>query len=211
MTRWIEVANETEAAKYGVQARLLCELDFASGMVRVHDGIGDLDFGGNTYTGVGTFGGVDEIQEDDKVTPAQVRLRLAGIPNETIGSAMTEVYQNRTVTLYWGFLDDSSGAWVEDPEVLWTGVMDVMNVTLGQNESSIELLCDDPDYCQPTVRRYTREDHQLDYASERFFEYLPKIPGFRAQWGAKGYGSGIITPPTTTFPFPFGGGGFRLP
>lgn len=210
MTRWVSPSNETEAAKAAVIPRLLADLDFSSGILRVHDGIGDLVYGGNTYLGVGTFGGVDEIQEDDKVTPAQMRLRLAGVPNETIGSAMTEVYQGRTVTLTWGFLSETTGQWVDDPEVLWSGVMDVMNITMGLNESSIELLCDDPDYAQPTIRRYTREDHQLDYASERFFEYLPKIPGFRAQWGAKGYGSGIITPPTTTFPFPFGGG-FRLP
>jgi len=207
VTRWVSSTNETEAAKVAVSPRLLADLDFASGMIRAHDGIGDLIWGANTYLGVGTFGGIGEIQEDDKVTPPQVPLKLAGVPNETIGSAMTESYQGRSVVLYWGFVDSVTGAWVATPETLWEGVMDVMNITLGANESTIELLCDDPDYTQPFIRRYTLEDHQIDFPGDRGFEFLPKIPGYRSMWGAKGYGSGLINPPSASprYPWPFSG------
>lgn len=210
MTRYASSDNETEGGKAAVTVRLLAALDFASGVVYVNDGTTNVEHSSNTYLGIGTFGGIEAIQEDDKVTPATVKLTLAGIPNELIGSAMTETYQGRAVTLYWGFLHESTGAWIDTPETLWAGVMDVMSVNLGPRESVVELICDDPDYCQPYVRRYTREDHQLDYSGDKFFEYVPNIPGFRSQWGSKGYGSGVIVPPTTTFPFPFGGG-FRLP
>ncbi len=213
MTRYASATNETEAAKTAVHVRMLAALDFPSGVVYVNDGTTDIDYDSHTYLGIGTFGRVEPIQEDDKVTPSQVKLTLAGIPNEVIGSAMTEAYQGRDVTLYWGFIDAATGAWVDTPETLWAGVMDVMTVTLGPRESTVELVCDDPDYTQPFVRRYTLEDHQLDYAGDKFFEFVSYIPGFRSMWGAKGYGSGLIVPPSASsrFPLPFGGGSFTLP
>lgn len=210
MSRYASGTNETEAAQSAVHVRLLAVLDFSSGIARVHDGVGDIAFGGDTYSGLGTFGGIEEITEDEKVTPTQIKLRLSGVASDTLAPALTETYQGRDITLYWGFLD-ATGAWVATPETLWSGVMDVMRVRLGPQTAEIELVCEDPDYTQPYVRTYTREDHQRDYAGDKFFEYVPKIPGFRSQWGAKGYGSGIIVPPTIAWPIPGLPPGFRLP
>ena len=200
MTRWANTANETAAAADNVPLRLLLDLDFASGMVYAHSGVGDIVWNGNTYLGVGAYGGFRQISEEAQVNPKPVTVTLAAIPGELISSAMTEVYQGRTATLWWGIVNDA-GAWVANPEILWTGVMDTMQVELSQGLGQIALVLEDPDYAQPQCRRYTLQDHQLDYAGDRGLEYLSRIPGFKGNWGQPGNSYGGAMPssrnPTT--------------
>ena len=209
MTRFASTTNEAEFAKESLAPILLADLDFASGMVRAHTGQGDIVWGGNTYTGVAGFGGLDDLTEEASVGTKPVRLRLAAIPNELISSAMTEQYQGRSVEIYIAAVNVDSGTFVDTPETLWEGIMDVMTVELGPETSVITLDCEDPDYSQPLPRRYTMADHQRRFAGDKFFEFLPRIQGFRAQWGAKGFGSGWVDPPSAPpFQLP---PGFRLP
>lgn len=207
MTRWVNTANETAAAQDNVPLRLLIDLDFVSGMVYAHSGVGDIVWNGNTYLGIGAYGGFRQITEEAQVNPKPVTVTLAAIPSELIASAMTEVYQGRTATLWWGIVNPDTGAWVANPEVLWTGVMDTMQVELSQGLGQIALVLEDPDYAQPQCRRYTLQDHQLDYAGDKGLEYLAKIPGFKGNWGQPGYGysnlggAGVNTRYPTTDPY----------
>jgi hypothetical protein len=195
MTRFVSATNEAEFARDSLAPLLLVDLDFASGMVRAHTGQSDIVWNGNTYTGVAGFGGVDEVTEEAGVSTKPLRLRLAGIPNELISSAMLETYQGRPVVLYMAAVNVETGTFVDTPETLWSGIMDVMTVELGPETSVITLDCEDPDYAQPLPRRYTQADHQRRFTGDRFFEFLPRIPQFRGQWGTKGFGSGWIDPP----------------
>jgi hypothetical protein len=189
--RFLAAANLAELAKLGVRLRLLAELDFPSGIVRVHDGVGNVEWMGNTYGSIGGFGSVEEMVEDTRSTPKQLVVRLAGVPNEALGSAMTENYQGRDFRLLMGWLNDA-GHWVAAPEEIWYGHMDVMKVRMGQNASEIRLVCEDPDYAAHDIRRMTLEDHQRDFAGDKFFELLKFIPGFKGNWGQKGYGYGSV-------------------
>lgn len=192
MTRWANSANETAAAADETPLRLLVDLDFVSGIVYAHAGIGELVWNGHTYSGVGNYGGFQSISEEASVNPKPITLTLAGIPGELISTAMTEVYQGRTATLWWGIVNPETNAWVANPEVLWTGVMDTMSIELAMNVGKISVVCEDPDYAQPQCRRYTLQDHQLDYPGDKGLEYLSAIPGFKGNWGQPGYGYGSM-------------------
>jgi hypothetical protein len=189
--RFLSGANLAELLKLGVRLRLMAELDFPSGIVRVHDGVGDIEWMGNTYGSIGGFGSVEELVEDTRATPKQLQVRLAAVPNEALGSAMTENYQGRDFRLLMGFLNHD-GQWIAAPEEIWYGHMDVMKVRMGRNESEIRLICEDPDYAIHDVRRMTLEDHQRDFAGDKFFELLRYIPGFKGNWAQKGYGYGSV-------------------
>jgi hypothetical protein len=191
MTRWATSPESTAAAAANTALRILVDLDFASGHVYAHAGNGNVVFAGNTYLGLGTFGGFDQITEQPQSAPKPVTLTLAGIPTELVASAMNEVYQGRAVTLYRGLLD-GNGAWIGTPAVLWSGVMDTMKISLAFGAATIALVCEDPDYAQPPSRRYTSVDLQADYPGDLGLEYLPAIMGFRGNWGAPGYGYGSI-------------------
>lgn len=210
-SRWSSSINATAAALPSVRFCLMCDLNFGSGSVYVHAGQGELPANGHIYLGLGTFGGFDQIIEDSQVVPRPLTLKLAGVPTELVASAMTEVYQGKTVTLWIGLLADN-GQWVAAPEQLWSGVMDTMQIDIGVGSSVISMVCEDPDYARPMGRRFTSADLQFDFPGDKGLEYLPAIPGFLGNWGVAGYGYGFIgnAPGSPTGPVtpqnPAGGG-----
>jgi hypothetical protein len=206
MSRWASGTNETAAAAPDTPLRLLVDLAFASGTVYANSGIGDLVWSGNTYLGLGAYGGFQQILEEAQVNPKPITLMLAGIPNELINTAMTEVYQGRTANLWWGIVNPETNAWIANPEVLWTGIMDTMAIDLGPTTSTISLVCEDPDYGQPQARRYTLQDHQMDYAGDKGLEWITNIPGFKGNWGQPGMGYGNMGS-SGAMSYPGGGGG----
>lgn len=183
MTRVIDAANQTEAAKARVRLAVLVDLDFPTGMVRAHDGVGPLTFGGNTYTGTGTFGGIDAVTEDLTGIARPVRLTLSGVDTSLISETMDEVYQNQTVTIYLGMIGDD-GAFVADPETVWEGRMDTMSIAVGSS-GEITLNCEPRLRREPRVARYTNEDQQIAYSGDRFFDLLHTIPGYVGKWGQR--------------------------
>jgi hypothetical protein len=191
MTRWVSGSNATAAAAANTPLRLLADLNFSGGYVYAHAGQGELVANGNTYLGLGMYGGFDQVIEQSGVIARPVTLKLGGVPNDLIYDAMSTVYQGRSITLWIGILNDAGG-WIAAPETLWSGVMDTMTIDIGFGTSSITLVCEDPDYATPIGRRYTQTDLQLDYPTDTGLAYMPAIPGFRGNWGQGGMGFGNI-------------------
>jgi len=72
VTRFASATNSTEAAKNAVRMFAAVALDFSSGFVRVHDGIGDIAWGGNTYYGIGQFGNIEAVTESIEILPRHI-------------------------------------------------------------------------------------------------------------------------------------------
>jgi hypothetical protein len=195
VTRWASNTNETQAAKAATYLVTLCELNFDSGTIRVHDGAGPLSFGGNTYLGIGTYGSFDIVDENIDNVARGIRLTLSGVESGLVSTVMTETYQGRTVTLYLGLLAEDM-TFVDDPEELWSGRIDTMSISLDQNSATISVSCEYRLRKEPVVARYTDTDQRLAYAGDRFFDLTQKIPQFKASWGDK---------PNT---YSYGGGGY---
>lgn len=184
MSRWTSASNEAQAALPATYLVVLAAFDFSSGMVRFHDGSGSLSFGGNTYTGIGQFGSIELIEENIDTVARGVRCTLSGLDASLVSTAMTESYQGRAATFWLGMLNEQL-AFVDTPEEIWSGRMDTMTITYGQNTASISLQCEHRLRKEPLVSRYTDTDQRLAYSGDRFFDLLPKIPQFRASWGDK--------------------------
>jgi hypothetical protein len=177
--------------------QVMVDLDFASGHVRAHDGIGPIEFGGNTYSGVGTFGSIDAVDEDSEIIAKPLKLTLSGVDASMIEIATAGDYQGRVATIYLGFCRESTNTLVADPEVAWEGYMDTMSVRLGK-ESFIELNCEHRLRREPRIARYTSADQQLAYPGDLFFDLVPKIPGYVGAWGARTVRVPYVPPPQTT-------------
>jgi hypothetical protein len=196
MSRFVSATNETEADKLAVTVVVLADLDFASGMVRVHDGSGTLSFGGNDYLGAGQFAGVDIIDENIDIVARGIKLSLSGVDSTFVVPTMTEVYQNRDVTMYLGFVSQTTGALIATPETIWEGRMNQMMFKLNNGSAVVELTCEHRLRREPRIARYTDEDQKLLYSGDRFFDLMYAIPGFISKWGARDatYGGGLIQP-----------------
>lgn len=186
MTRVASTTNATELAKPNIRIFVAVDLDFASGHVRAHDGVGTITFGGNTYDGIGHFGGIDIAEESISVVAKPVTLTISGVDSSLVATAITEQYQGRTATIYLGLLDLDAQQLLDTPETLWEGRMDVMTVQLGQESGSIKLNCEHRLRREPRIARYTDADQQLAYSGDVFFNLIGKIQSFKGTWGAKG-------------------------
>lgn len=186
MSRWESATNETEAAKASVIVVVLVDLDFSAGHIRVHSGIGPLTYDGNTYEGVGKLGNIELDAEDQEVAAKGARLTLSGIPADLVPDLLTVAdYQGRDCTLYVGMLNPDTNAWVDDPEELWSGYMDFMDLETGEGEARLSLHVEDELRREPLQAWYTDEDQQLLYSGDRFFSDLPNVEVFQAAWGVK--------------------------
>jgi hypothetical protein len=160
------------------------ELDFSSGTIYTHDGIGTYTWGGNDWLGVGDFGSVSSIQEGSEVSPYSVSISLSGLDPTLTGAALTEDYFMRDVTIYMGLLDEDD-ALIEDPTQIWSGFMDVMSLTAGASGGdSITLTCESElaKFDRSANLRYTHANQQKRSTGDLFFEFLKSIEGVKILW-----------------------------
>lgn len=184
MSRFVSSTNAAEAVKVSVRLCVMVDLDFSSGHVYAHDGIGSVVFGANTYTGTGTFGSIDAVDESSDVIAKPLTMTLSGVDASLLDTAATEVYQGRQATIYLGFLREGTNDLLDTPEVVWEGYMDTMSVHLDKGASSITLNCEHRLRREPRIARYTSADQQIAYSDDLFFDLVTKIPGYVGTWGS---------------------------
>lgn len=183
MTRFADANNSTEAAKPSIRIFVAVAMDFSSGIVRVHDGVGDVTFGGNTYDGVGRLGSIEAVDESVEIIAKPLTLTLSGVESGLLSSALTEVYQGRAVTVYLGFMNLDTGALIGTPETAWEGKMNQMSISAAAGTAAIKLTCEHRLRREPIIARYTDQDQNLLFSGDRFFDLIPSIKGFVAKWG----------------------------
>ena len=162
---------------------LMAELDFASGFVRVHTGVGDIAYAGNTYVGVGNLGGVERINESSELQASGVRLTLSGVPNDLVSVALSENYQGRAARLWIGLLNEQHTL-IADPIGPFGYRMDSMSGEIGQM-STLVLTAEDifADWDRPRVRRYSDADQKAEYPADRGFEHTAQMVEKTLFWG----------------------------
>ncbi|MBB5691906.1 hypothetical protein GXW77_16480 [Roseomonas alkaliterrae] len=155
---------------------VLVELDFASGPFRAWTGLGQLNWAGKVFEGVGSIGAVGEVEETVELRAVRLTLALSPVPQEVVDIALAERSFRLRPARLWGALLDAEGAFVADPFPLWAGLMDTMEVTDGA-EPRVALTCESRlvDLERAEVRRYTDADQQAEYPGDRLFEYVPAL------------------------------------
>ena len=155
---------------------VLVELGFASGPFRAWTGLGQLNWAGKVFEGVGSIGAVGEVEETVELRAVRLTLALSPVPQEVVDLALAERSFRLRPARLWGALLDAEGTFVADPFPLWAGLMDTMEVTDGA-EPRVALTCESRlvDLERAEVRRYTDADQQAEYPGDRFFEYVPAL------------------------------------
>lgn len=162
---------------------LLCRLDFASGVVLVHSGVGTISHNGEDYQGVGAFGGVSEVTEGSDARPYDIDLSLSGIPAQDLASTMGEDYQGRAVSLALALLDANHQV-IDSAKEIWSGYMDYPDISLGKT-ATIVVHCRGRanDWARPRVERYTKEQQRADYPGDSGLDYVAQMVDKSILWG----------------------------
>lgn len=157
---------------------------FDSETIRFWNGIGDLDYAGDTYTGAGSLLKISDIVETQKLEARGASFELSGIPSELIAVALAEEYQDRTITQTFAPLD-TAGVPIADPYTFFEGKADVMSIEEGQTSASIRLTAESDliALSRPNERRRTPEDQKLVYSTDTFFDQVSSLQSKDIVWG----------------------------
>jgi|TARA_R110000796_G_scaffold135016_1_gene251122 hypothetical protein len=163
--------------------------------LNVWNGIGDLSFGGNTYTGTGDLLSISEITETSDVQATGIDVVLTGVKTSFIAVAKNHEYQGRPLIVSLGAFN-SSGSLIADPVIVFSGFMDTMTISESGNHSSISVSVENKlvSFERAKVRRYTAEDQKIDHPTDKGFEFVTAIVQKEIIWGrptpASGGGGG---------------------
>ena len=197
--RDISTLNEAALdAKY-VKVVVYARLDFSGGVKRFHTEIGSRTavhpvYGSESYDGIGDFGGIGgEVKEVVNGAPMRIELVLSGLSSALKTSAFTENYFRREAEIMIG-LEDETGAAIDDPEILFSGLMDECNLSLDHGSATMILSLEsrETNLLSSSDLRVTDEDLQAENSGDLLFEYVYAMEDMVLRWGSNNvvYGSG---------------------
>ena len=185
MTRWDSADNQSAAASTTVSLVTFADLQIPGDRLRLSDAPVTISWGGNDWTGIGQYGGIDVVSESIDVIAMPVKLSLSGVDASLVNDAMTTNYHGKNVTIYIGLFNVTTMALVDTPEEIWSGYMDVMTIDIDRGSAVISLDCEHRLRRQTAAFRYTDEDQRSLYPTDLFFNKLHLIPQYRGKWGAR--------------------------
>ena len=183
------------------------ELFFDAAILRFWSGVGELEFGGNVYTGSGNMIAVSAIDETSDISAQGARLTLSGLPSEMISLAINEPYQGRKCFIYFGTLDTTddrltqqnghlilnqdSSAILEEGDFrntitqIFSGYIDQMNIDEGPETSQISVAVESRliDLQRPRNRRYTDANQKSRFPNDKGFEFVESLQQKKFAWG----------------------------
>jgi hypothetical protein len=186
MTRDISAALKARAQSQHFTMLVFVQLEFDSGTIYMHNGIGNYSFGGHTYGGVGAFGAIDAVQEGDDLSPYSITLILSGLDADLMDEVQNQDYYLRPVTVLVGSLDADMQL-VADPDEMWSGFMDSADFSLG-DENSIRITCEShmAVFDQSNNARYSDADLQREYNGDLFMQYAEEMVEATVVWRGQG-------------------------
>lgn len=170
---------------------LFVKLEFDSGNVYLHNGVGTITWGSQDWLGVGDFGSVEPIEEGVELSPYELVLLLSGIDADLIDEVMNQDYYLRPVTLYFGALTEGTGALTADPDELWAGFISMADVSRGQL-NGIRLTCDSEFamFERANNSRFSDADLQRNYSGDLLLQYAEQMEERQVVWGGAEQGLG---------------------
>jgi hypothetical protein len=185
-----------------------CYFDAADGgQLNFWSGIGQITYNSKLYVGAGNLLSVSQISENTELAANGVTVLLSGIGEPLISKARDADYQGRTLEVSLGALDENSDI-ISSPVVLFSGFMDVMNISSGGETATISVTVENRliEFDRTRVRRNTAEDQKIDYPTDKGFEFVAQIQEKEIVWGNKsaspisyGTGSGSSNIPSFRF------------
>ena len=176
---FIDELNAT--VKTGV---IFYEAEFASGMLYLWSGFGDIDWNGQTWVGSGALVKFSQITETSEVRADGIIATLSGISEDFRSLVLSEVQQGKPGIIYIGFIDDN-GDVVVDPANAFDGRLDVPTMKDSGKDIVISLSYETRlrDLERARELRYTNESQQLTFEGDLGFEYVPSLQQWAGVWG----------------------------
>ncbi|HHL2713335.1 TPA: hypothetical protein ACQ39K_005021, partial [Yersinia enterocolitica] len=104
-------------------------LDLISGVVCAHTGVGPLVIDGETYLGVGIFGQIEEVTEQNGTSPSQLQLQVSGFETSLTATFLNERCRGRSAKVILVAIDDDGQIGAAD--LIYSGEIASANIESG--------------------------------------------------------------------------------
>ena len=174
----------TEVTASQLAPVLLANLNFSTPLY-LWSGYGSLVYNSVTYLGIGTFGTISPVEETTDLSARGIRMKISGVPTANIYLALTEDYQGRDCSVLFGAMSPTAGTLIASPVTIFSGRMDVMQITDDGNTAEIIMTSESRlmDFKRPREIRYTDEEQQNLFAGDLGLEFVTDIQEKTIFWG----------------------------
>lgn len=161
------------------------EIGFATDTMRLWTGRGDREWNGETWAGVGWILGMSESEETAETRATS--FTIGTISNAELNAKLLLHFRkNKPVTIWQGLLAPADPrTLIDSPEVIAAGLTDIYEIDVDPARPAIRINCESriADLERARTRRYTHEDHQIDYPGDLFFQYVGALGDKVLTWG----------------------------
>lgn len=163
---------------------LAAEIDFPSGVTRVHTGTGTVIINGQTFLGVGNLGDVGSVTEENSTSSSTMSMVLSGLDMSLVGETLNEEVIGCNVVCYLAVMNDQGV--VTGANVLFEGFITDTSLQAGQQNALSYVVANVFErWSQGLPDRYTDESQQRLYPGDRFFRYVAQMAERSIFWGSK--------------------------
>lgn len=106
MTRGLPASYVTALTGGYWREVLFVSIALPSATLRVHSYVGDITWGGFTWSGVGTFGSIGILEEGEVVSPYALQLTLSHIDTSLAPEILNGTFTQSAVLIYFGMLGE---------------------------------------------------------------------------------------------------------
>lgn len=163
---------------------LAAEIDFPSGVTRVHTGTGTVIINGQTFLGVGNLGDVGSVTEENSTSSSTMSMALSGLDMSLVGETLNEEVIGCNVVCYLAVMNNQGV--VTGANVLFEGFITDTSLQAGQQNALSYVIANVFErWSQGLPDRYTDESQQRLYPGDRFFRYVAQMAERSIFWGSK--------------------------
>jgi hypothetical protein len=167
--------QQAELEKAVTRVVYFAEFDFLSGKIRLNSSNSNIDWGGYTWQGLGSLGSISSVDEADSTEAKSLTFTLncadSGWVALAIGS--DDQYRGRAAKLYFSPLAENFSM-VGTPVVCWSGVMDMMLMSIDNDSGSISLKCESSIFRLKRGEPYrlNAAQHKREWPTDKGLDYL---------------------------------------
>jgi hypothetical protein len=184
-SRDINSSTLAAAQASSIHPVIFAKLEFDDGTVNVHTELGDITWGGDTYTGVGKIGSIGTAEEVSDLSLTNIALGLSGLPTDLVSAFFNQKYKGRRATIYLGYLSLTTRVLVDTPTILYRGIMDKPDFVRGKTFSiTLTIANRFAKWNSAVVRRYNNADQQNRYPGDKGLEFIERNTNKTLIWGA---------------------------
>lgn len=183
--REIDSDNRTAVAGSNVAPAYLVHLESRTQDLYITSLPRDINFDGNTFLGVGTFGRVGDITEGSEVQSYTLTLELSGIPTALVSEAMDADMQGKTCKVWLAAVDPEINV-IGEPTLMFRGKTDTMDISIGKT-ATITLQAESRlvDWERARTELYTDATQKKKWPDDKGLEFVEETSQAEIIWGQR--------------------------